>query len=105
MRKSRRESLAKIINRSINETLSRTMLTTGTAMLVILALFFLGGNVIRGFAFALLIGFIIGTYSSIYIASPIVLLFERGGSRRTVEERKGTSRQLHACPIPHCVLS
>lgn len=82
MRKSRRESMGSLINRSINETLSRTVLTTGTAILVILALYFLGGNVIRGFAFTLLIGFIVGTYSSIYIASPIVLWMERAPSRR-----------------------
>jgi preprotein translocase subunit SecF len=82
MRKSRRESMASLINRSINETLSRTVLTTGTAILVILALYFLGGNVIRGFAFTLLIGFIVGTYSSIYIASPIVLWMERAPGRR-----------------------
>ncbi len=82
MRKSRRESMGSLINRSINETLSRTVLTTGTAILVILALYFLGGNVIRGFAFTLLIGFIVGTYSSIYIASPIVLWLERAPSRR-----------------------
>ncbi len=82
MRKSRRESMATIINRSINETLSRTVLTTGTAILVILALFILGGNVIRGFAFTLLVGFIVGTYSSIYIASPIVLWMDPGTTRR-----------------------
>jgi preprotein translocase subunit SecF len=82
MRKIRRETMGAIINRSINETLSRTVLTTGTAILVILALFFLGGNVIRGFAFTLLIGFIVGTYSSIYIASPIVLWMERAPARR-----------------------
>jgi preprotein translocase subunit SecF len=82
MRKRPRDPLAAIINSSINETLSRTILTTGTAILVILALFFLGGNVIHGFAFALLIGFGIGTYSSIYVASPIVLYLERGTSRR-----------------------
>jgi preprotein translocase subunit SecF len=76
MRKVRRQPLGEIINRSINETLSRTILTTGTAVMVILALFFLGGNVIHGFAFTLLIGFLIGTYSSIFIASPIVLRFE-----------------------------
>ncbi len=76
MRKSRRETMGTIINRSINETLSRTVLTTGTAILVVLSLFFLGGTVIRGFAFTLLVGFIIGTYSSIYIASPIVLWME-----------------------------
>ena len=82
MRKMRREGLAQIINRSINETLSRTIITTGTAVLVILALFFLGGEVIHAFAFALLVGFTIGTYSSIYVASPIVLLWEKEGKRR-----------------------
>jgi preprotein translocase subunit SecF len=75
MRRSRRDSLASIINRSINETLSRTILTTGTAILVLLALFFLGGNVINGFAFALLVGFFVGTFSSVFIAAPIVLYF------------------------------
>ena len=82
MRKLRRESLAEIINRSVNETLSRTIITTGTAVLVIIALFFLGGEVIHAFAFALLVGFTVGTYSSIYVASPFVLLFEKGGKRR-----------------------
>ena len=53
------------------------MLTTGTAILVIVALYLLGGSVIHGFAFALLVGFSIGTYSSIFVASPIVLAFER----------------------------
>jgi preprotein translocase subunit SecF len=82
MRKSRREVLAVIINRSINETLSRTIITSGTAILVLLALFIFGGYVIRPFAFTLIIGFITGTYSSIYIAAPVVLLFERGFSWR-----------------------
>lgn len=76
LRKNRREPLDRVINRSINETLSRTILTTGTAILVLLALFFLGGSIINGFAFALLIGFMIGTYSSIFIASPIVLYLQ-----------------------------
>lgn len=75
LRKHRRESLATVVNRSINETLSRTILTTGTAVLVLLSLFLLGGNVINGFAFALLTGFLVGTYSSIFIAAPIVLFF------------------------------
>ncbi len=82
MRKSRRESIAAIINSSINETLSRTILTTGTAVLVNLALYFLGGNVINGFAFALLVGFVAGTYSSIFIASPIVLVMGGGPATR-----------------------
>jgi preprotein translocase subunit SecF len=82
MRKNRRSGLADIINNSINETLSRTVLTTGTAVLVIIALFALGGSVIHGFAFTLLVGFLVGTYSSIFIASPIVLAMERGPAAR-----------------------
>ncbi len=78
--KFRREVLAGIINRSINETLSRTIITLGIAVLVLLALFSFGGHVIRPFAFTLIIGFITGTYSSIYIAAPVVFSFERGGS-------------------------
>jgi len=78
MRKSRRERLESIINTSINETLSRTILTTGTALMVLTALFFLGGGVIRPFAFALLVGFSSGVYSTIFIASPVILLWERG---------------------------
>jgi len=76
MRKDKRAALRGIVNRSVNETLSRTLLTTGTSLLVIFALYTLGGNVIHGFAFTLLAGFIVGTYSSIYIASSIVLYFE-----------------------------
>lgn len=81
MRKMRRESLATIINVSINETLSRTLITSGTAIVVTVALFVLGGAVIHSFAFALLVGFVVGTYSSIYVASPIVLYLE-GRARR-----------------------
>lgn len=76
MRKNRREPLATVMNRSINETLSRTILTAGTVFLVVLALFFLGGEIIHGFAFTLLIGVAVGTYSSIYVASPIVLYMD-----------------------------
>lgn len=72
-RKMRKGSPVEIINRSINQTLRRTVLTSVTTLLVLLALFFLGGGVIRGFAIALIIGVIVGTYSSIFVASPIVL--------------------------------
>jgi len=82
MRKLRRERLIEIINRSINETLSRTIITNGTAILVVIVLLFLGGDVIHAFAFALLVGFIAGTYSTIYVASPIVLLWEKEEKRR-----------------------
>ncbi len=73
----KRVELADVINRSINETLSRTILTTGTTLMVLLALFFFGGGVIHGFAFTLIVGLTIGTYSSIFIASPIVELWAR----------------------------
>lgn len=75
-KKDLKKSLAEIINSSVNETLSRTILTALTVFFVLLALFFLGGPVIHDFAFALLIGIVVGTYSSIFIASPIVLSFE-----------------------------
>ncbi|MBM4299415.1 MAG: protein translocase subunit SecF [Deltaproteobacteria bacterium] len=81
LRKIRRESLENIINTSINETLSRTILTTGSALLVLTALYFLGGAVIRPFAFALIVGFISGVYSTIFIASPIILLWEKSFRR------------------------
>jgi preprotein translocase subunit SecF len=75
LRKNRRASLAEVINTSINETLSRTILTTGTALLVLLALYFLGGPGLEPFAFTLIVGFLTGTYSSIYIAAPVVLFW------------------------------
>ena len=77
MRKRRRDTLATLMNVSINETLSRTVINSGTALLVVIALFVLGGDVIHSFAFALLVGFTVGTYSSIFIAAPIVLWLER----------------------------
>lgn len=77
MRKDRRSALRDIVNRSVNETLARTVLTSLTTLLVVASLFIFGGNVIHGFAFTLLVGFIAGTYSSIYIASPVVLYFEQ----------------------------
>ncbi|HTY56168.1 MAG TPA: protein translocase subunit SecF [Candidatus Binataceae bacterium] len=75
--KRRREGLAAIMNRAINETLSRTILTSGVAIVVLIALLALGGPILRPSAFTLLVGFITGTYSSIYIASPVVLFWER----------------------------
>ena len=71
--KFRQRKLLPLINQSVTETLSRTLLTSGTTLLVVLALFFLGGEIIHDFAFALLVGVLIGTYSSIYVASPVVL--------------------------------
>ncbi|HEU18860.1 MAG TPA: protein translocase subunit SecF [Deltaproteobacteria bacterium] len=76
LRTQRRQSLGETINGSINQVLSRTVLTSGTTLLVVGALFFLGGAVIHDFAFALLVGIIVGTYSSIFIASPTILAWE-----------------------------
>ena len=75
-RKSPGASLPVLINQSINETLSRTIITTGTVLLGVLALFFFGGGVINNFAFAMLVGCISGTYSTLYIASPVVIFWE-----------------------------
>jgi preprotein translocase subunit SecF len=76
-----RRLLDETVNRSINETLSRTILTSGTTLIVVLALALLGGGIIHDFALALLIGILVGTYSSIYVASPILLLWQ-GRTRR-----------------------
>ncbi|MDO9529015.1 MAG: protein translocase subunit SecF [Syntrophales bacterium] len=76
IRKFRRQTLREIINSSINQVLSRTILTSATTLLVVFALFFLGGAVIHDFAFALLVGILVGTYSSVFIASPTILAWE-----------------------------
>ncbi|MBI5845552.1 MAG: protein translocase subunit SecF [Deltaproteobacteria bacterium] len=75
-----RMPLEAVINRSVNETLSRTVLTSGVTLLTVFAIFFLGGEVLHDFALAIIIGFIAGTYSSIFIACPF-LLFWRGGNK------------------------
>jgi preprotein translocase subunit SecF len=69
--------LAEVLNQSVNQTLSRTLLTSGTTLLAVLALLLLGGEVVRPFAIAMAIGIVVGTYSSIYVASPILLWLER----------------------------
>lgn len=72
-RKMRKGTATAIINTSVNQTLSRTLMTSGTTLLVLVALFVFGGELIHGFATALIIGIVVGTYSSIFIASPITL--------------------------------
>ena len=76
IRKSRKQALREVVNSSINQVLSRTVLTSVTTLLVVFALFFLGGAVIHDFAFALLVGILVGTYSSVFIASPTILAWE-----------------------------
>ena len=91
----RRDSLADIVNRSINQTLSRTILTAGLTFLTVLALFLFGGEVLHGFSFALVIGILIGTYSSIAIAAPILVAYqqwrgEKGKAPLAMPLRPGT---------------
>jgi preprotein translocase subunit SecF len=86
LRTPKKEPLETVINRSINQTLSRTVLTAGATMLVVVALFFLGGEVLNTFALTMIIGIMIGTYSSIYVAAAIVVIWKdfRSGKRLAV---------------------
>jgi preprotein translocase subunit SecF len=84
----RRENLAEIVNKSINQTLSRTILTSGLTFLTVLSLYLFGGEVLHGFSFALVIGIIIGTYSSIAVAAPMLVAYtnwqSKNSGRRTI---------------------
>ena len=83
LRRFRRRPFEEVMNASINETLSRTILTSSTTLAVILALFILGGGVIHDFAFAILVGVLVGTYSSIFVASPVILIWESKFANRS----------------------
>ena len=87
----RRDKLADIVNKSINQTLSRTILTAGLTFLTVLALFLFGGEVLKGFSFALVIGILIGTYSSIAIAAPILVAYQ--------DWRAGRGKRPVAMPV------
>jgi preprotein translocase subunit SecF len=93
MRKMRRDSLSEIINISINQTLGRTVITAGTALLSALALFFFGGEVLHGFAFTMIVGIITGTYSSVFVAAAIVTFW-----RRTKPSKLSTAATAAAAP-------
>jgi preprotein translocase subunit SecF len=82
IRKLAKTPLGGIINRSVNETLSRTIMTQGLTLVMVISLYLLGGEIIQDFALALLIGFVVGTYSSIYVASPIVLTWEERAKKK-----------------------
>ena len=96
LRRNRRQPLFDVLNESLNQTLSRTFLTSGTTLIAVGTLFFLGGEVIRGLTFVLVIGVIVGTYSSIFIASPIVLLWDRFFGRDATARRKGVTATAKA---------
>ena len=80
----RKDSLTEIVNKSINQTLSRTVLTSGLTFLTVLALFLFGGEVLHGFSLALVIGIIIGTYSSIFIAAPMLVAYQQWRGQKSV---------------------
>lgn len=79
---SRRESLAEVVNRSINQTLSRTVISSGLTFLTVLALYIFGGEVLHGFSFALVVGILIGTYSSIAVAAPMLVAYQDWRAKR-----------------------
>jgi preprotein translocase subunit SecF len=82
LRISRREPLPVLVNRSINQTLSRTVLTSGLTFLTVLSLYILGGQVLKGFSFALVVGILIGTYSSIAVAAPMLVSWQEWRARK-----------------------
>jgi preprotein translocase subunit SecF len=81
LRLSRREALPDVVNRSINQTLSRTVLTSGLTFVTVLSLYVFGGQVLKGFSFALVIGILIGTYSSIAVAAPMLVAWQEWRSK------------------------
>ncbi len=81
LRQRRKEPLGKIVNDSINQTLSRTLITSGTTFFAVLGLYLFGGEVLRGFAFTMVVGVVVGTYSTIFVASPLVVWW-RGRSQK-----------------------
>jgi preprotein translocase subunit SecF len=94
---NKRENFSDLVNRSINQTLSRTILTSGLTFIAVLSLYLFGGDVIHGFAFAMVVGVLIGTYSSIAIASPILVFWQtRAGKGRVKEKRKVFEREIAA---------
>jgi preprotein translocase subunit SecF len=95
LRGMRRDSMDHIINVSVNQTLSRTIITAGTALLTALALFFFGGEVLHGFAFTMMVGIITGTYSSIFIAAAIVSFW-----RGSAPTRAGAHAPVSTAPAP-----
>ena len=100
MRSMRRDSLEHVVNLSVNQTLSRTIITAGTTFLSVLSLYIFGGEVLRGFAFTMLVGIISGTYSTVFIASAIaIILTKRVAGGVTGGARAGTAETAPP-PLP-----
>jgi preprotein translocase subunit SecF len=91
---SRREPLESVMNRAVNQTLSRTVMTSGLTFLTVIALFLFGGPVLNGFSFALVCGILVGTYSSVFVASPIVLFWHGWADRRGVRTAPAVAAAL-----------
>jgi preprotein translocase subunit SecF len=97
MRSMRRGSLYDVVNLSVNQTMSRTVITAGTALLSALALFFFGGEVLHGFAFTMIVGIVTGTYSSVFIASAIAIVWQgRGSSAAAVSKAPAETAAVKA---------
>ncbi|MDE1178646.1 MAG: protein translocase subunit SecF [Edaphobacter sp.] len=93
---SRRETLAQVVNRSINQTLSRTVLSSGLTFLTVLCLYLFGGEVLHGFSFALVVGILIGTYSSIAVAAPMLVAYQEWRSKNGKSAQLPASRKARA---------
>ena len=92
----RREPLRDVINKSVNQTLSRTVITSGTTFLAVGALFVLGGEVLRGFAFTMIVGIITGTYSTVFIASAIAIMLNRPTRSQMATQAQAKARRARA---------
>ena len=93
LRLMRREPFAEVVNKSINQTLSRTILTSGLTFLTVLVLYLLGGEVLRAFSFAMVVGVVVGTYSSFGIAAPIVVLWNKFHGGQGTAMRAGSAAE------------
>src|SRR5437870_10861736 len=93
LRLSRKETLGEIINRSVNETLSRTIMTSMTVAITLCVLFFFGGEVIHDFALAMLWGVFVGSYSSIFVAAPIIYEWQSRGKAPTLKSQPSPVRK------------
>jgi preprotein translocase SecF subunit len=100
LRRYKRMPLGDLLDLSVNETMSRTIMTVGTVMMALLALYFFGGEVIRGFVFAMLFGVLVGTYSSVFIAAPFLILIGVKRDWSGVEKTKGKGRATGSAGAP-----
>ena len=96
LRLSRKETLPDVVNRSINQTLSRTVLTSGLTFLTVLSLYVFGGQVLKGFSFALVVGIVIGTYSSIAVAAPMLVAYQQWRGKKGGDVSLPTAKRARA---------